>query len=675
VSVNQPIQDQPPETSAFLGAALNDGRGRRLAAPHTIHDELTTVLESITDAFFSLDLQWRFTYVNRAAERILGRPRDDLLCQVIWDVVPLATDPVHRREYERAQRDQAPLHFEQYYTPFARWFEVHAYPSPAGLSVYFTDVTDRKRSLAELRDSQERLLLATEGAELGTWDWNLVSGRLDCDARCKAMLGLAPDTEVTYDAFIGSIHPDDRRGVEEAVTRALAAVADYQADFRCRWPDGAVRWIHERGSVIRNAAGEPDRMVGIALDITQGREAEESIRRLNADLERRVAERTEVAEQRAAQLQALAFELTQAEQRERRRLAQLLHDHLQQLLVGAKFNINVLRGRTRSKPIVQMAGLVSDLLDEAVKASRSLTVELSPPILYDGGLVAALGWLGRQLHEKQGLTVRVETDGAIEPEADEIRVFLFQAVRELLLNVVKHAGVHEASVRLAPLGSDKVQVIVTDSGAGFDSREIDRNMSASAGFGLMSIRERLSLLGGEMIVASATGQGSRFTLVAPVRMSARSSRPAQGQSAEPPLVKGAVRAVPQGVLFKGSGKIRVLLADDHPIVRQGLARLLTEEPDMEVVAEAADGRTAIELARQVQPDVVIMDVTMPGGGGIQATRVITGEFPAMRVIGLSMHAEADMAAAMRRAGAADYLAKGGSTETLVAAIRRNGRPE
>lgn len=118
-----------------------------------------------------------------------------------------------------------------------------------------------------------------------------------------------------------------------------------------------------------------------------------------------------------------------------------------------------------------------------------------------------------------------------------------------------------------------------------------------------------------------------------------------------------------------SGKIRVLLADDHQILREGLASLLADEPDMEVVGEAGDGQEAIELARSTDPDVILMDVTMPGVDGIQATRQITSERSTVRVIGLSMHEEEDMAKAMRAAGATAYLSKGGPSEALIAAIR------
>ncbi len=116
--------------------------------------------------------------------------------------------------------------------------------------------------------------------------------------------------------------------------------------------------------------------------------------------------------------------------------------------------------------------------------------------------------------------------------------------------------------------------------------------------------------------------------------------------------------------------IRVVLADDHRILREGLASLLIEEPDLQVVGQAGDGLEAIELVRSTRPDVVLMDVTMPRLDGIEATRRITAEMPGIAVIGLSMHEEDDMADAMRSAGATAYLSKGGPADTLIAAIRR-----
>jgi DNA-binding NarL/FixJ family response regulator len=116
-------------------------------------------------------------------------------------------------------------------------------------------------------------------------------------------------------------------------------------------------------------------------------------------------------------------------------------------------------------------------------------------------------------------------------------------------------------------------------------------------------------------------------------------------------------------------KIRVLLADDHAVLRAGMASLLNDELDIEVVGEACDGQMAVELALDLQPDVILMDVTMPRLNGVEATRRIMAKLPQARIIGLSMHDQASMDMAMRRAGARAYLTKDGQCESLIEAIR------
>ncbi|MEX0742406.1 MAG: response regulator transcription factor [Phycisphaeraceae bacterium] len=121
--------------------------------------------------------------------------------------------------------------------------------------------------------------------------------------------------------------------------------------------------------------------------------------------------------------------------------------------------------------------------------------------------------------------------------------------------------------------------------------------------------------------------------------------------------------------------IRVLLADDHKILRDGLANLLREQPDIVLVGEVGDGQAAVDRTRELHPDVVVMDITMPRLTGIEATRMITRELPDVRIIGLSMHEHEDMASAMHNAGAVAYLTKDGDVEALIRAIRDAARKE
>ena len=164
------------------------------------------------------------------------------------------------------------------------------------------------------------------------------------------------------------------------------------------------------------------------------RQLADQLRRENRDLEQQIVERTEVAERRANQLRILAGELTKAEERERRRLAQMLHDDLQQMLVAARMHISAIPDAASPSRIAEAVDHVDDLLDRSIRLSRNLTVRFSPPILYDAGLAPALEWLGRQVEEEHGMHVEVDCDDTAQPEALDTRVLLFQAVRELLFN-------------------------------------------------------------------------------------------------------------------------------------------------------------------------------------------------------------------------------------------------
>lgn len=242
-------------------------------------------------------------------------------------------------------------------------------------------------------------------------------------------------------------------------------------------------------------------------------QAEQTLKDLNETLERRVAERTAEAEHRATQLRAMAAELSQTEERERRRLAQMLHDDLQQLLAATKFHAGALQRRLDSDALRQQLAEVIDLLDQSIKISRSLTIELSPPILYDAGLPAALNWLARWMQSKHGLLVEVNSDEAANPEAEEVKIFLFQSARELLFNVAKHAQTNQAWVALTRREDGQVELVVRDKGNGFDLSH-QRGLTRS-GFGLFSIHERIELLGGHIEIQSTPGVGTQITLLAP----------------------------------------------------------------------------------------------------------------------------------------------------------------
>lgn len=270
----------------------------------------------------------------------------------------------------------------------------------------------------------------------------------------------------------------------------------------------------------------------------------------------------------------MASERNLAEQWERKRLATELHDYLAQLLVLCRINLGQVKRAglpTKAEAIVDQTEKV---VDQALDYSRTLMAELSPPVLQEHGLPSALTWLGTQM-QRHGLAVTVDLGGTSHlglPE--ECALLLFQSVRELLLNALKHAKAKEVVVRLHT-ADNKVHIQVRDDGIGFDvtAKNItDSTTSLSSKFGLFSIEERMRYLGGWVDLQSMPGQGTSATLILELK---RPTAASDGLILPPP----ASRPLPQRRAHPDSASIRVLLVDDHAMVRQGLRSVLDSYVD------------------------------------------------------------------------------------------------
>ena len=430
------------------------------------------------------------------------------------------------------------------------------------------------------------------------------------------------------------------------------------------------KWYHQTMHCV-----EDTRRVRIyGADITARKQAEEALLKANANLEQKVSERTselavkidelrlanECLEARTKQLRLLAAELTLTEQRERKRLSQILHDGLQQHLLSAKIRIGGVNELIGDANLKQAIDEIEIIICESVKLSRSLSSALSPPILHECGLSGGLEWLVRWMREKHNF--KVDLSIGTQPDlAEDVKILIFESVRELLVNAVKHSKVHSARVSINPANGAGLRIVVSDEGTGFDPRQL-KPPGEEGGFGLFSVCERVGLIGGRVEIDSAPGSGSRLVLLVP-----------HGQAPVLPLSADCMctlAAETQEDTVKDQGTtIRVLLADDHGLFRNSLGHLLDNEPGLKVVGHACDGKEAIELAQELKPDVILMDISMPRVDGIEATRIIHRQYPDIRIIGLSMHGDQEHAQAMRDAGAADFKKKGGVAIEIISAIR------
>lgn len=243
------------------------------------------------------------------------------------------------------------------------------------------------------------------------------------------------------------------------------------------------------------------RSYAFITDITARKRVESELRTSN-----------EALRQRTDQLRRLVADLTRSEQEAREKLAKMVHDDIQQLLFSVKLRLERVAAAqgTASDDRVDKARSEVDL---AIAAARSLSVELFPPTLQQDGFGSALSWLANWMLEKYGLVVDLKFDTKADFDAKDKRTFVFECVRELLFNVVKHAKVDHASVDIALMPGDAVAITVADEGVGMDSESFLRD--PPKGWGLVAIRERLSLLGGSLAIDSAVGRGARFRIILP----------------------------------------------------------------------------------------------------------------------------------------------------------------
>jgi PAS domain S-box-containing protein len=639
-------------------------------------------LESIPGMIFTTRPDGYCDYQSRQWVEFTGVPMNKHLGDG-WNSLLHPDDrPVAMAAWMAAVREQAPYDLEyrvRRHDGQYEWFKVRGRPirdAEGRIARWFgvaTNIDVLKRTEAEAARSRLWLERVADTTPDIIYVFDIRESRnVYTNRSLREVLGYDPEEFRDIDNILQAIFADDLPEVRRFYTEMADAIPGEVRVFshRARHKNGTIGWMECRVTPFSwDDAGRLTEVIGIASDITQRKQAEQALLEARDELEHRVRERTSELQRRADQLAQMTSELTLAEQRERRRLAQVLHDHLQQLLVGAKFGLAVVErrvGEAHRQPVQEVQGLIS----EAINASRSLTVELSPPILHEAGLPAALEWLARWMNDKHGLEVALEADPEALTDREDVRILVFQATRELLFNVVKHAQVTRAAVTLAADNDNALAVTVEDSGCGFDVKAVlGQSGALRDGFGLASIRERLTMLGGRLDVISAVGAGARFTIVAPRRLGQPAAQQPAAQAGPRPGIAGRLPAVRSRRGRRGA-KIRLLLVDDHAVVRQGLAALLAEEPDLHIVAEASNGLEAVEITRQVCPDIVLMDFSMPKMDGVEATRIIRAEMPNAKVIGLSMYEEADRAAAMIGAGAFAYLTKSGEFEDLIDTIRK-----
>ena len=538
------------------------------------------------------------------------------------------------------------------------------------------------RALLRLYRSDERLQLALSATNDVVWEWDAVN---DAEIWNQAGVDLFGWTDIVEQSqpttwWVERMHPDDRQRVVDGLHDVLenSMASHWKDEYRFSKADGEYAQVMDRGFVTRNDQGQAIRMTGTMQDMTDWirtetalRESRERLQCFNKELETQVGERTQELMQSQDRLRALALEVNLAEQRERKRLAGELHDYLAQLLVLGCLKLGQIRRAGLPLKVDEIVKQTEEVLNQALDYSRTLMAELSPPVLQEHGLLAGLKWLGGQMH-RHGLAVEVEVDASPSlPLPEGCAMLLFQSVRELLMNVLKHADTQKVRIRLQQ-GAHRLYLEVRDYGAGFDLADVADNAPTvmSSKFGLFSIRERMAALGGWLDLQSAPGKGTTATLVLPLKTVDSSELKVLSAELSDQVRNSEPRTQNSKLHQQDPKHIRVLLVDDHAMVRQGLRSVLDSYPDIEVVGEAWNGEEAVAMVERLHPSLIVMDINMPKMNGIEATRLIKQSNPETIVICISVKADAVNEEAITKAGAALLLTKEAAVDQLYAAIKQ-----
>ncbi len=466
-----------------------------------------------SDGIMLLDTHEAVVNANDAICKRLGTTPERLVGRNVFHLMSPDVARLRRSQYQHVLRTGEPRRFED--EREGRIVENHIYPTMGpsgevtGVAVFARDITEQKKAAEAGRQAElqignivaslpQAMVYSCRVTADGYRKFEYVSGAVQELHGCTAEEAVA-DASRVYSAFLD----EDVAAIRDSEKQAITEEREFQGVMRLKTPDGAPRWVYAASRPRRQKDGA---IVydGIEMDITAFKLAELALENAREELEHKVKERT-------SRLRSLASELRHAEQKERRRIAHVLHEDVQQHLVAVKYKAHELKERHGDGSVAQMADWMLEEMDRIIELTRDLTTRLSPPVLHELGLVPALEWLAGDMRKKFDLAVDIKGNRSLRLASEECRMFAFDAVRELLMNVTKHAGVKTAHIRIKPAGKHRIALEVRDKGSGFDPAK-----GASNKFGLFSIRERAAALGVHIEVTSGAGKGTCVVLTLPV---------------------------------------------------------------------------------------------------------------------------------------------------------------
>ncbi len=557
-------------------------------------EQARTILESITDAFFALDHDWRFTYVNRQAENVLARSKRDLLGNVLWDEYPGLAGTEFEPVYWAAKAGTAGS-VTSYFADHGRWYEVHAYPAPNGIAVYFRDATEQKQADERVKEAEAQFRAMADNIPQLSWMASPDGSVFWFNRRWYEYTGTTFE-QVQGNGWHRVVGPDELPRVRERFTSCIDRGEPWEDTFALRRHDGELRWHLSRAMPIKGEDGVVLRWFGSNTDITEQRK--------------------------------MAADLSEADRRKNEFLATLAHE-LRNPLAPIRTGLQVLElsGDDRKaveqarnmmdRQLGQMIRLVDDLMD--VSRINSGKIELRKERVQLAVVVNSAIETSRPLIEKMGHELKVTLpEQPITVNADLTR--LAQVFMNLLNNAAKYSEPGSLIQLSAQRHGGEVVVSVKDTGVGiaadhlpsvFDMfSQVERSLEKSQGglgIGLTLVKRLVEMHGGSVDAHSdGPNLGSEFVVRLPVVVEASGTRTDAPPDERPP-----------------SSSLRILIVDDNQDGADTLATML--EYMGNEIRVAYDGEEAVTATVEFRPDVVLLDIGLPKMNGYEACRRIRAQ--------------------------------------------------
>lgn len=571
------------------------------------------ILESISDAFYALDRQWQFTYLNQQAGVLLNRPGDELLGKNVWTEFPEASGSQIEQQYQKALETQKTVRFRAFYEPLDKWFDISAYPIPDGLAVYFRDVTLE-------REHQERFNLISKATNDVIWDWNLSTDDVWWNDSMTQLFGYPlAELEPGSESWTRRIHPDDLEQAVNSIHEVIAGDEEHWTlEYRFIKRDGKVANVVDRGFVIRNANGQATRMVGSMLDITE-----------RIELEQRLRE--------SQKLEAVGH-LTGG-------VAHDFNNLLTVILGNSEMMVELATDpelQVMAEMTVSAATRGAELTSRLLAFARRQPLDPKPTDLNQ--LVEAMrGLIRRTLPENIELVLSPAPDlGIVEIDAGELDTALLNLVvnaRDAMpgggkltietTNTLLDEDYAQRHTEISP--GEYVMIGVSDSGKGMNPEIVGRvfepffttkSVGKGSGLGLSMVFGFTKQSGGHISIYSEPNEGTSVKLFFP-------------------RVRGLQKTTyqPASELLPEGGNEHILIAEDDRLVLQHLERQL-RSLGYQVTAVTSGPEALRALEKDNDIDLLLTDIVMPGGmNGRQLADKARETYPSLKVLFTSGYTE------------------------------------